>query len=514
MNNVEKITRPNFFPGQWIDYKDFNKLAEQPERMLRVICQHLFQGGGIIVNSLKEFEVSPLKGLSVLINPGVGLLPSGQTLLLNQDLIVDLNPYVSGSPRTVIVSLVNETKGTDLFCDESDRSIRGYRAERLEPSILVTSEPSKLGLEIFRVTLDKKCEGLRLATKEEEWTEGSISVSSQNDGNWAVIDQRFRRTLVPQTYLPADMDTLMTTRKALFELQSLRRKVMKLYLQEDPFDSETYLLMLHAELLSRPFQPLKLGFLAAEFSSKMALFLELLLNRAASRTKENFDKDSILKTIAVLSKMKRREVLPRSLPLQEFCEVTNYLAEFVRFAEAKFSLMDVVEEALLDLSHRGAEFGDKIVLGGHLFERVDKISSEDEKRYVIKADSQSSRRIATAFKNGDRLDLKGIFFGKGEVACEVEVKYPDRPLVLISRQHVRRAGARLQYEINGKLISVESLEHDDLVNNWRNKGLVVKKELLVQNKNLFRIRVEKTDLDFGFFDLFAFQPAINGGEKI
>ena len=70
---LDNVMRPNFFPGQVIDYKDFNRLSQQADRILSMFCRHLYRGGGVIANALDEFEVSPLKGLSVLVKPGVAL---------------------------------------------------------------------------------------------------------------------------------------------------------------------------------------------------------------------------------------------------------------------------------------------------------------------------------------------------------------------------------------------------------------------------------------------------------
>lgn len=90
--------------------------------------------------------------------------------------------------------------------------------------------------------------------------------------------------------------------------------------------------------------------------------------------------------------------------------------------------------------------------------------------------------------------------------------HPDRPLVLFTHQYIRRAGCQLSYEINGKGLLNEMVEDKSLSNHWINKGLFVPPEFLIQNTNILRIAVEKTDLDFGFFDVSCYQPIIERKE--
>jgi hypothetical protein len=86
---LEQIERPNFFPGQLIDYRDFNRLASHSGGLLQLLCKHLYPRGGVLLGALEEFALEPGTGLGVRIAPGMALLPDGKALLLNQSLLVD-----------------------------------------------------------------------------------------------------------------------------------------------------------------------------------------------------------------------------------------------------------------------------------------------------------------------------------------------------------------------------------------------------------------------------------------
>jgi hypothetical protein len=66
----------------------------------------------------------------------------------------------------------------------------------------------------------------------------------------------------------------------------------------------------------------------------------------------------------------------------------------------------------------------------------------------------------------------------------------------------------VHYEVNGQLIGTESWEDSDLSNAWINKGLVIPAEKLTSQGNTLRIRLDRSDLDFGFFEVAVFQPEV------
>src|SRR5690606_34367072 len=119
---------------------------------------------------------------------------------------------------------------------------------------------------------------------------------------------------------------------------------------------------------------------------------------------------------------------------------------------------------------------------------------------------------STVFKNGDKLSLKGRFIDRGIVSVDIKVPDPDKPLVLLQNRYVRRGGAQVHYEINGKHLMSEQGSDLKLANNWMNWGMVIRAENLVSQENRLKIRVDQSDLDFGFFNVAAYQPVTDAAE--
>lgn len=508
---LNTISRPNFFPGQLIDYKDFNRLAEQADQTISLLCGHLYAGGGIVVKALEEFAVVPMEGLSVRVKPGIAVLPSGQVLVLNSDKVVDFGLQAEGkSTKTLVVSVRNQVKGSDRYRDDDDTTITGYRTEIFDPELVVSArKPVPDSLELFRVTLNPGAQGLRHSDIDEEWSLKPLKREGKGDG---VIDLRYRRRIVPHTLNPIEVNELIKLRQSLYSLEDVHRKIAKIFLVEDTFQTAHYLSQLHAELLNVPFQPLKVAFLVSEYAKKLSQYLEYLSYRLGKQH-TNFDKTTVLNILESLERMRSRDVLPRESNFQELLSVSKMLESVLSFAEKKYNLLNAIEEGLLDMRTRLVAYDARLSLGGHVLQRVDSVSVSDSDRYQVKSDSSHVRSVTAAFSNGDRLNLKGVFIKNGVVTADVNVPNPDRPLILISQRYVRRGGTQLHYEINGKHLVSEQGSDLQLANNWMNHGLVVPANHLVAHENRFRIRVEKSDLDFGFFGLSVYQPVQDKGVK-
>jgi hypothetical protein len=509
LDRGQNLSRPNFFPGQWIDYRDLNRLSEQPERTLSFLCSHLFEGGGIVVNALEEFRLVPTQGLEVVVKPGVAFLPTGQPIVSKVDMAVDLAAYLTGpEPITLVVSLQRVEKGTDPFTDPEDPAVQGYRSQTTEPQLVVsTSAPKHAAVELFRVTLSNTAKVVRMPAVEEEW---DLTTSEKGV---ALLDLRYRTHIVPQTYRPTSPKQLLAVRDVLYKVESHIRKVGKIFLMEDGFHSSYYLTQLHAELLQLPMQPVKIAYLIAEFSSKLSLYLEALGQHVGSE-KNNFQREIHLQILALLDRFKVKRVLPRTLPLDSLLQLGALLQQFVSFAEERFSLLNTVEEALLELRHRTLDFAQQISLAGTVFQQVDKVLTVDSERLHLMAPENHVRNVQTKYKNGDTLALKGCFFKAGSLGVDIKVPHPDRPVVLIARQYVRRGDSQLRYELNGKHLVNENWNNLDLENNWMNRGFVLSPEMLASQTNRLGIFVEQTDLDFGFFDLHVYQPVVFKGDYL
>jgi len=499
---LETLTRPSFFPGQLLDYRDFNRLAEQAEKTATLFNHGLFPQGGILLRSGKEFETTLGDGLCVIIHPGVAVLPNGETVTLEKEEVIDLAAYrVKGKPQTLIVGIGHETAARDHYTDPEDASIQGFRTVFKAPKLIARFEKLEEGcLELFRTVLSPQARSLRPPTALEEWSAGGLAPSE----GVAVVDCRFRRKIVPLSYSPLGFSQMIELRTALYAMEDAHRRLQKIFLLEDAFDCGIRLTHLHAEILTVPFQPVKAAFVLSDFAEKMALFLESI-SRKCSQGQANFDREKYLRLCSLLDLARPRAALPQALPLDLLKEISALLTEFTLFAEQRFTLLNAVEEALGDLSDRSVDFAELTTLAGHVFERVDRLEAQDKDRVSYAAAGQV-RKLQTRYRSGDAATRTGVFMREGKVSIDFQVPNPEAPVVVWLPQHVRRRGAKLEYRINGKSLFSEAQTSGGADNIWRNRGLVIAPEALVAQGNRLTIRVEEADLEYGFFEMSVYQP--------
>jgi len=504
-----KLSRPNFFPGQWIDYRDLNRVAGHSDQYLSLLNRAVFSGGGILLNALEEFSVSSHEGLTVRIRPGLALLPNGELATMTEDYLLDFKTYLmKEGQQTLIVGIRNVVRGADRFTDEVDASISGFKTEVFEPEIFVASELKGPDcLELFRVHLSDKAQSLRLATNQEEW--GTTTPASEAEG---ILDLRFRPTVLPVTYAPVGGTQLISLRNALYKIEECHRKLRKIYLIEDPFNIPIYVTQLHMEVLARPFQPLKAAYLLAELAEKFALFLDLLQAKLGKQAFK-YDRKTLLEIAELLEPLRRREVFPRNVNLEALIGLANSLSTFTAFAEEKFSLMDMVEEGLVDIRGRAFAYDDKITVAGYPFERTDLLTAADTARLQFLADQVHSRSVKTQFASGDSLALKGTFLQHGTIQMQIRAPKAGSPTVILCHQYLRRSGTEIRFEVNGRLLKTETFEYQNIENQWLNGSAVIPADYLTGETNTLRIHIDKTDLDFGFFDLAVYQPIATGEAK-
>lgn len=504
-----KLSRPNFFPGQWIDYRDLNRVAGHSDHLLGVLNRAVFSGGGVLLNTLEEFAVNVQEGLTVRIRPGLALLPNGELVTMNEDYLLDLKTYlIKEAQQTLVVGIRNVVTGADRFTDEVDASISGFKTEVFEPQVFVATELKGDGaIELFRVHLSAKASGLRLASSSEEWSQSAPA--SDTEG---IVDQRFRPTVLPVTYAPVGGTALIALREALYRIEECHRKLRKIYLVDDPYHVPIYVTQLHMEVLARPFQPLKAAFLLAELAEKLALFLELLQAKLGKQAFK-YDRETLLQIAEALEPLRRKEVFPRYVNLEALIGLAQSLGAFTAFAEEKFSLMDMVEEGLVDIRGRLFGYDDKITVAGYPFERTDLLTAQDTSRLQFLADQVHSRAVKTRFASGDSLSLKGAFIQHGTIQMQIRAPNAGSPTVILCHQYLRRTGTTIRYEVNGRALKTESFEYQDIENQWLNGSAIIPADYLTQESNTLRIHVDKTDLDFGFFDLAVYQPIASGEAK-
>ncbi len=506
---LTQISRPNFFPGQMIDYKDFNRLAAHTDKTLSVVCQQLFPQGGIVTGALETFQIVPLEGVSLMVKPGVAFLPNGETLIASKDRLIDLKEYVGKTSRTLIVSLKNQIQGQDKYVDEEDASISGYKCEVFDASLSVSSKkPSAGAVEIFRVNLNPSVRTLRLATQHEEWL---ADLSAEGSDKAGIIDTRYRRRIVPQTTDFGSVSELIEARTALSSLGESVSSLENLYIYKDKQHVREALTQLHAEFLTAPFQAARAGFLASECARRLALYLERL-ERHVGHQAEELNREALLATISDLEQMRSLSLYPEGVNIGLISKVARALEGLVSYGDQKVNLLSTLQEGLRDIADYNFSYAPKISLAGRVFKRADYVDASDEKRVRVLAEQSHLRKMSAAFSGGEVHHAKGLFVKEGTFTIYLNNIEPEKPLLLLSRRYVRRAGSRIHYELNGRPLITEDETSNEKANCWVNKGLVAAPEALVPQGNCLKIRVEKSDLDFGFFDLALYQP-FSGAEE-
>ncbi|MBY0369080.1 hypothetical protein K2X33_00240 [bacterium] len=498
---LENVTRPSFFPGQLLDFRDFNRLAEQPERAAQISNQALFPSGGILLRSGEEFALR-FQGLHVIVRPGSAVLPDGSHIVLQKEAVLDLAPYKLQQAGTLFVTLEAETAARDLFTDPEDPSIQGFRTVAKEAKLCARfGQPAAGGLEIFRTVLSADTQNLRLPSGAEEWMASDLPPS----GASATVDTRFRKKIVPLSLSVLEFDHLVALRTALYQMEDAHRRLQKIFLLKDEYDCSFRLTHLHTELLNVPFQPLKTAFVLSDFAEKLSLFLEAIYRRC-SVDQPNFDRDSYLRLCTLLDSMRSRRAVPEALPLERLLELSQALHAFAVFGEQRFSLLNAVEQALEELGDRAVDFAAQTTLAGHVFERVDRLSAMDKDRVSYGESAHQLRKMQTRYRNGDAMERTGAFLREGRVQLDFQIANPEAPVVVWLPQYLRRRGAKVEYRINGKSLLSEKEVAQGAENIWKNRGLVIAPEALVPQGNRLTIRIEEADLEFGFFELAVYQP--------
>lgn len=495
MKSVDALNaRPNFFPGQMVDYRDFNRLASYPQTAVRDMLKSLFPGGGILFDVRDQFALKPIEGLRLCVQSGTAVLPTGEVAEMTEDSILDLSRF--NGAGLVYVTIGNERVARDNFIDPEDTSISGFLSEAVLSNLQASTElPAAGRIEICRVTLSASN---RVLTTE---------ASNQRE-EAAHLDVSHRKFLLPQS--APDFSELSTMQTVLRSLDDSLRKLGKIFLiQEGSAHAAHLLSSLHAEVLALPQQPMKMGFLMSEFSRKLALFLETL-DRQLPLSRDDLDRPRLLQTLGSLEMLHPFEPFRMASALERLTQVSASMSNIVRYAEERFSLFTVVEEAILALRDQALRVDAELPLAGQVFKKVDSIDCQMAMgtggRVRFQSKEVQVRRMQARYANGDAFDAQGAFFRNGGIEIEFEVPKTDRPVVILIRHYVRRAQALVHYDVNGKTLVSESWEELRHVNQWMNRGLVVPSDRLVPGLNRLSLRVEKTDLDFGFFDMHVFQP--------
>lgn len=261
-----------------------------------------------------------------------------------------------------------------------------------------------------------------------------------------------------------------------------------------------------------PYQPLKAAFLTAEFADRLALFLESI-SRKVSVGQSNFHSEMYLEMAGMLDESRVRHALPRELPFDRLLAIASKLEAFTCFAEERFTLMNVVEEALVDLQDRHDAFPEKTTFAGHVFLRVDRVMAGEDDRVEYKASGKQMRKLQANYLSGDRITRTGVFVRDGEITLDIKVPNTESAAIVVFPQYVRRRSAAIEYRVNGKKLRSEASVEMPVENLWRNRALILPPETLVSQGNQVTLHLDKAELDYGFFEATVYQAAMTGGAQ-
>jgi hypothetical protein len=505
---LETSKRPHFFPGQLLDYRDFNRLARQAEDTHRLFTSALLRGGGILLQSLQEFKVQLAGDLRVVIEPGLALLENGSTLILPTALAVDLKPYLPANGTCpLFVGLQNKTMATDPYTDPEDSAIQGFLTETEQPDLVVSRGTLAPGvIELFRTSLNSQKVQLRFASVAEDWRD----TIPETDETVAVIDLSHRKHLVPLTYAPLDKREQTTLRCALYRIEDNHYQCQRLFLIEDKQATRHYLSQLHAELLSVPFQPLKMAFLVTEFAENLSLYLEKVHRKCLSDSK-SFHQESFQQMEQTLSEMRVRHAVPRELPFEALMRLGQCFDAFIEFAQGNYTLANRVEESLQDILNLPLPLSSEHVFGGHAFVRTDMVKALERERTTFHSTHSQARKVAAKYLDGETVERTGVFLKEGTVSIDFDIAHVDKPAVLILPFYQRRMSPDIEFFINGKPLVRDKAEALADHNIWQNRGFVIQADSLIPQRNRLTIEIHQPDLDFGFFELAVYQAKSVGG---
>jgi len=527
LSNSRSNSRPHFFTGQPIDYRDFNRLSTRTDELVSQVLSQLYPEGGIVnapQGNGEPFEIKIYENshdgnqkLMIELGSGFGILPNGQILCLQESKLLDLAPYTIDKKSKVLIAYArNVVRADQHYVDPDDNTLTGYKTESFEPEIFFSTEAPRqdplIALELFRIRFSETASRLRLMTSEEDWqSDADLASLLEAAPGVALVDLRFRKLLCPTLADPNGTSRTLQLRKSLTAMKRSLSKLSRIYLVPDLFNTELYISSLQAEILSQPYQPMKASFLTSEVAEKLSMYLEnLTIKTGASRS--DFSRDLAMQAIQVIEPARTNSVRSMSPNFDALLQADAKLQEMVKYSESNFSLTGTVREALSVLRDQPIDLHDKISVAGRVFEKVDQVDLTQKKRWHSVPADHDLRTVSAAFKEskeGMDLTLSGAFIRNGHFVSLFEVKYANRPLLLFLNQYIRRAGTAVQYELNGKKLDSGKSSDLSIENCWINEGLVIPADFLVTGENQLSIQLEKNDLDFGFFGLAAYQPAIS-----
>jgi hypothetical protein len=494
------VPKPNFFPGQWIDYRDFNRLVQTSSESLEALNRAVYSGGGIISGVLSEFELKLEGDFQVSVGSGMAISPNGDLCILEAQSLLDLSPFIA-LDRDVDIRVYarNRVEGKDFLKDPEEPSVCGFRTNLGIGELKVcldTEDPT--GVEIFRVRINPSV----IAIKPFLLDSWELSETGRINCHHQTKIQGYTEDFIhnPSRFI---------WRRSLVRLEQVLEKIRKSYLVEDYSQVGVFVSLLHCEILNRPFQLSKAQFLLEEVASRLCQFLDRWLREVSDKVPAS-DRDAIVTILQNLESLRVRRAHSQQFEMQKLIHAIDLLDTFVQACDSGIDFIGRIRTALIDWENTSVDFLQKMIFGGYSFQRVDTISPESTDRFLVRADHRQIRKVSAKYLNGDRVTVPGLMIKSGEIEAYPKVSMVDRPLVLLLRHYVRRPGQSIQIEWNGKHIHTESFTDSEMSNSFVNRFIVLPAEKLIHDENRLVLKPNAERQEFGFFGVIAYQPSLSG----
>lgn len=507
---------PHFFPGQWIDYRDFNRIIQSSENILSALNQALYPAGGIITGMLDELEVSVVSEHQLQILPGVALLPQGELCHLHEKKLLDIERFLQLKEGTCLyVFLSNKTFGQDFHKDPEDTAISGFRTQCSQGEVEIrVGQLHPAGIELARILLQSEAQQAQ-ATSQSLLTSAikpPLKIEDTLPQSWDVpqagqLDRRYRIYIQGYSSQLASDQDLVAWRRSLMHLEQLLLRLQKTFSIADFSQVGVFVSLLHAELLHRPFQFQKAQFLLEEVARRLCLFLDRLFKEGPGNF-PNFSREAVLKVIQSLETLNQRSFHHNRCRMPELMESIIQFNEFVELSGDGTGLYERIELALLEYQNISFDYLTKMSFGGYTFEWADEVLPKDESRVITQTDHKQIRNVSATYLNGSMQSMLGLTVTEGSIEVRINAKSTAKPLLLLFRHYLKRPGLILEYEWNGKWLHREQFIDPQLNHVFTNRALVIPSERLIQQDNRLVLRSESPAHELVFLGLVAYQPTL------
>jgi hypothetical protein len=486
------ISRAHFFPGQPLDYKDFNRLSNQGIDLSASIMQKLFPGGGIFApDEHSSFKVlTGSKSGTLIIEPGYALSANGEFVTLTEPTVVDLSKYID---EFVIVSIRNKEIATDFYKDPDDPRIEGPLSKAYVPEFIFTHEKVPPdAVELCRVYMSSM--HFREPTPEEMWQASEIK-----DEVHSIIDTRFRKSLSHRNLAMSPFD-FIALRSSLKEIRDAHRRIQKIYLFSDQGHLNTLLSLLEADLFLKPLPQERISFLVTSVFEEIANYYSQLLAKM-ERNDQCRIKAKLYELCEFIGPLCTQELYPQIDVLTSVGRCAQVLKDTLSTIENEYASGNYVEEYLIDQRFSYIDHIHDIAIGPYIYKKVMTIPSTK-----LPSKTGIRRAIKAAYSCGRSYERVGVMCKAEDISFDFKVVDSSKSALLLTTFQQTRDDFEVEFEVNGQKVPTIQIKSSE---NWVNFGIHIPQSQLSPTRNSIKISIKSVDSYFSLFDFLVYQPGVD-----